>query len=265
MKGTILEKIIDIKRGRVRTLKQHANIPKLMADARAARAKAGEHRFRNALSDLARINLIAEFKRASPSKGVINDRLDPIPAAVSYKNGGACAISVLTEEDFFYGSLDDLRVIRDTVDLPILRKDFFIDEFQIYEAAEAGADAILLIVAVLTEGKLMNFLQLAQDGLGMDALVEVHTWSEMEMAKRIGANIIGVNNRDLRSFTVDRELAIRLRPSIPADRIVVAESGIRNGADIARLRDAGVDAILVGETLMRAHDPAAVLRGLLAG
>jgi Indole-3-glycerol phosphate synthase len=263
MKGTILEKIIDIKRGRVRTLKQHANIPKLMADARAARAKAGEHRFRNALSDLARINLIAEFKRASPSKGVINDRLDPIPAAVSYKNGGACAISVLTEEDFFYGSLDDLRVIRDTVDLPILRKDFFIDEFQIYEAAEAGADAILLIVAVLTEGKLMNFLQLAQDGLGMDALVEVHTWSEMEMAKRIGANIIGVNNRDLKTFKVSLDVSRELIQQKPANALMIAESGISTKDEIVELRTLGFDGFLVGETLMRAGDAKETLEALM--
>jgi len=262
MKGTILEKIIDIKRGRVRTLKQHANIPKLMADARAARAKAGEHRFRNALSDLARINLIAEFKRASPSKGVINDRLDPIPAAVSYKNGGACAISVLTEEDFFYGSLDDLRVIRDTVDLPILRKDFFIDEFQIYEAAEAGADAILLIVAVLTEGKLMNFLQLAQDGLGMDALVEVHTWSEMEMAKRVGANIIGVNNRDLKTFNVSLDVSRDLIQQKPANALMIAESGISTRDEIVELRTLGFDGFLVGETLMRAGDAKETLEAL---
>jgi len=263
MKGTILEKIIDIKRGRVRTLKQHANIPKLMADARAARAKAGEHRFRNALSDLARINLIAEFKRASPSKGVINDRLDPIPAAVSYKNGGACAISVLTEEDFFYGSLDDLRVIRDTVDLPILRKDFFIDEFQIYEAAEAGADAILLIVAVLTEGKLMNFLQLAQDGLGMDALVEVHTWSEMEMAKRVGANIIGVNNRDLKTFNVSLDVSRDLIQQKPANALMIAESGISTRDEIVELRTLGFDGFLVGETLMRAGDAKETLDALI--
>ena len=263
MKGTILEKIIDIKRGRVRTLKQHANIPKLMADARAARAKAGEHRFRNALSDLARINLIAEFKRASPSKGVINDRLDPIPAAVSYKNGGACAISVLTEEDFFYGSLDDLRVIRDTVDLPILRKDFFIDEFQIYEAAEAGADAILLIVAVLTEGKLMNFLQLAQDGLGMDALVEVHTWSEMEMAKRVGANIIGVNNRDLKTFKVSLDVSRDLIQQKPANALMIAESGISTRDEIVELRTLGFDGFLVGETLMRAGDAKETLEALI--
>ena len=263
MKGTILEKIIDIKRGRVRTLKQHANIPKLMADARAARAKAGEHRFRNALSDLARINLIAEFKRASPSKGVINDRLDPIPAAVSYKNGGACAISVLTEEDFFYGSLDDLRVIRDTVDLPILRKDFFIDEFQIYEAAEAGADAILLIVAALTEGKLMNFLQLAQDGLGMDALVEVHTWSEMEMAKRVGANIIGVNNRDLKTFKVSLDVSRELIQQKPANALMIAESGISTKDEIVELRTLGFDGFLVGETLMRAGDAKETLEALM--
>jgi len=263
MKGTILEKIIDIKRGRVRTLKQKTDIAKLMNDARAVRVKAGEHRFRDALSDLSRINLIAEYKRASPSKGVINDQLDPIPASVNYKNGGACAISVLTEEDFFYGSLDDLRAIRNTVDLPILRKDFFIDEFQIYEAAEAGADAILLIIAALTEGKLMNFLHLAQDGLGMDALVEVHTWSEMEIAKQVGANIIGVNNRDLKTFSVSLDVSRELIQQKPANALMIAESGISTRDEIVELRTLGFDGFLVGETLMRAGDATQALEALI--
>jgi indole-3-glycerol phosphate synthase len=263
MNGTILEKIIDIKRARVRTLKQTTDISKLIDDARAVRAKAGEHRFRDALSDPARINLIAEFKRASPSRGVINDQLDPIPAAVNYKNGGACAISVLTEEDFFYGSLDDLRAIRDTVDLPILRKDFFVDEFQIYEAAEAGADAVLLIVAALTEGKLINFLRLAHDELGMDALVEVHTWSEMEMTKRVGAKIIGINNRNLKTFDVSLNVSRELIQQKPANALMITESGISTKEEIAELRSLGFDGFLVGETLMRAGDAKQTLEALI--
>jgi indole-3-glycerol phosphate synthase len=263
MKGTILERIIDIKRGRVRTLKQATDVAQLINDARAVRVGAGKHRFRESLSDLSRINLIAEFKRASPSKGVINELLDPIPASVNYKNGGACAISVLTEEDFFYGSLADLRAIRNAVDLPILQKDFFIDEFQIYEAAEAGADAILLIVAALTEGKLIDFLRLAQDELGMDALVEVHTWSEMEIAKQIGANIIGVNNRDLKTFEVSLNVSRDLIQQKPANALMIAESGISTRDEIVELRTLGFDGFLVGETLMRAGDATRALEELV--
>jgi len=171
---------------------------------------------------------------------------------------------VLTDAPFFGGALADLELARASCKLPVLRKDFIVDPYQIAEARAAGADAVLLIVAALDGGTLGRLLTFAR-ALKLDVLVEAHDEAEVGRAVAVGADIIGVNNRDLRSFTVDRELAIRLRPSIPADRIVVAESGIRNGADIARLRDAGVDAILVGETLMRAHDPAAVLRGLLAG
>jgi len=263
MSGTILEQIIGIKRGRVRTLKEKTDVSKLMNDARAVRASTGAHKFREALSDLSRINLIAEFKRASPSKGVINELMDPIPAAVNYKNGGACAISVLTEEDFFYGSLDDLRAIRNAVDLPILRKDFFIDEFQIYEAAAAGADAILLIVAALTEGKLMNFLELAENELGIDALVEVHTWSEMEIAKQIGARLIGVNNRDLKTFKVSLDVSRDLIQQKPANALMITESGISTKDEIIELRTLGFDGFLVGETLMRSGDPKEMLEALI--
>jgi indole-3-glycerol phosphate synthase len=171
---------------------------------------------------------------------------------------------VLTDEPFFAGRLTDLQPARAAAGLPVLRKDFIVDPYQIAEAIAAGADAILLIVAALDDASLAKLLNLTR-ALRMDALVEAHDADEVARAVGVGAEIIGVNNRDLRTFTVDRELAIRLRPSIPADRIVVAESGIRDGADVARLREAGVDAILVGETLMRAPDPAAALRGLLAG
>ena len=180
----------------------------------------------------------------------------------AYAAGGASALSVLTDVPFFGGRLGDLEPARVASGLPVLRKDFIVDPYQILEAAAAGADAILLIVAALDDTTMMELLGMAR-ATGLDVLVEAHDQDEVERAVEAGAQIIGINNRDLRTFTVDRELAARLRPSVPADRIVVAESGIRDAADVARLRDAGVDAILVGETLMRAPDPAAALRGLL--
>ena len=210
------------------------------------------------------IACIAEFKRRSPSAGWINEKADLETTVRAYAAGGASALSVLTDEPFFGGRLGDLKPASAASGLPVLRKDFIVDPYQVAEAIAAGADAILLIVAALDDRMLARLLSLAR-GFKMDALVETHDEQEVARAVAAGAEIIGINNRDLRTFNVDRELAARLRPSIPADRIVVAESGIRNAADVARLRDAGVDAILVGETLMRAPDPAAALRGLLAG
>lgn len=259
MKGTILKKIIDTKRARLESVNRATDRARLVAEAHAVRARSRPHRFRDALADPSRINLIAEFKRASPSKGVINDSLDPATAAANYSAGGAAAISVLTEEDFFKGSLDDLRAIKGSVDLPILRKDFMIDEFQIYEAAEAGADAILLIVAALTEEDLKDLLRLAQDELKMDAVVEVHTAEEMEIAKRIGAGIIGVNNRDLRTFDVSLDVSRRLIAEKPAGSLMIAESGITSKEEIVELRLLGFDGFLVGETLMRSGDPRQIL------
>ena len=209
------------------------------------------------------IACIAEFKRRSPSAGWINEKADLETQVRAYAAGGASALSVLTDEPFFGGRLDDLRPAGAASGLPVLRKDFLVDTYQVAEAIAAGADAILLIVAALDDATLRDLLRIAKE-LSLDALVEAHDEAEVARAVAAGAQIIGINNRDLRTFNVDRELAIRLRSSIPPDRIVVAESGIRDAADVARLRDAGVDAILVGETLMRAPDPAAALRGLLA-
>jgi indole-3-glycerol phosphate synthase len=207
---------------------------------------------------------IAEFKRKSPSAGWINETADLETTVRAYRAGGASAVSVLTNEPFFAGRLADLAPARAASALAVLRKDFIIDPYQICEAAAAGADAILLIVAALGDAELAELLATAR-AMRLDVLVEAHDATEVTRAVAAGAHIIGINNRDLRTFTVDRELAARLRPSIPVDRIVVAESGIRDATDVARLRDAGIDAILVGETLMRAPDPAAALRGLLAG
>lgn len=219
---------------------------------------------RDALRATGRIACIAEYKRRSPSAGWINEKADLETTVRAYAAGGASALSVLTDEPFFAGRLGDLKPAGAASGLPVLRKDFIVDPYQIAEAIAAGADAILLIVAALDDAALARLLHLARV-CKMDVLVEAHDEGEVQRAVAFGAEIIGINNRDLRTFKVDRDLAIRLRPTIPADRIVVAESGIRDAADVARLREAGVDAMLVGETLMRAPDPAAALRGLLGG
>jgi len=210
-----------------------------------------------------RVTCIAEFKRRSPSAGWIREGAAPADLARRYAGAGAAALSVLTDEPFFGGSLEDLAAARAAVTLPILRKDFVVDPYQIAEARAAGADAVLLIVGALGEGEIAALLAAAAH-YGVDALVEAHDAAETRRAVRAGAAAIGINNRDLRTFTVDRELAVRLRADVPPDRVVVAESGIRDAGDVARLRAAGVDAMLVGETLMRAPDPGAALAALLA-
>ena len=179
-----------------------------------------KYRLRDALQKN-QINIIAEIKRASPSKGVINDEIDVAEVARNYENGGACAISVLTEEDRFKGSLDDLKTARNAVNLPILRKDFIFDEFQIYEAADAGADVILLIAAMLDDKDLANLYRLAEEILGLDALIEIHTLEELERVKKIGAKIIGVNNRDLHSFKVSLDVSRELSQKRRAPQLYV--------------------------------------------
>ena len=209
------------------------------------------------------ISLIAEMKRSSPSKGPIRPGASVSEVVRAYQEAGARAVSVLTESEFFGGSLDDLVEARAACDLPLLRKDFVVDEYQLLEARAAGADAILLIVSALSDLDLAALLGATRE-LGLEALVEAHDADEVARAVAAGAGIIGINNRDLRTFTVDRELAARLRPRVPDERVIVAESGIRDAGDVGRLRAAGIDAILVGETLMRAPDPTAALRALLA-
>ena len=208
------------------------------------------------------VTCIAEHKRRSPSAGWIREGSDVVEIARAYAGAGAAALSVLTDEPFFGGSLDDLRRARGAAPIPILRKDFMVDRYQVLEARAAGADAILIIVSALVDAEISALLAAAREA-GLDALVEVHDRAELDRALALGANIVGINNRDLRTFTLDRELAIRLRALVPPDRVVVAESGIRDAADVERLRAAGVDAMLVGETLMRAPDPGVALAALL--
>jgi len=209
------------------------------------------------------LGVIAEVKKASPSKGLIREDFDPVGIARTYEKNGAAAISVLTEERFFQGHREHLEAIRQAVDLPILRKDFLIDSYQIVEARAWGADAVLLIVAILEDALLREMLD-AAEACGLDVLVETHDESELERAADAGATIIGINNRDLRTFVTTLATAERLRPLVPAGAIAVAESGIHSRADIVRLRDAGFTSFLVGESLMRAPDPGEKLRELLS-
>jgi indole-3-glycerol phosphate synthase len=215
---------------------------------------------RGALADGLGINIIAEFKRRSPSKGIIREAADARTTAQEYERGGAAAVSVLTEADYFDGSLDDLSLVRQTTKLPILRKDFIVDEYQLYESAAGEADALLLIVATLSDFDLAKLRKVTEEELGMDALVEVHTRDEMQRAIQAGANIIGVNNRSLATFAVSLETSIELAASAPAQTTMVSESGIETIDDINRLRAAGYHGFLIGETLMRAEHPARLLR-----
>jgi len=218
--------------------------------------------FAAALARSDRVNVIAEFKRRSPSRGTIREDLHPVGVAQAYEVAGAAALSVLTEEAFFGGSLDDLHEARSATELPTLQKDFVLDPYQIWEASFAGADAVLLIAGILSDAELRALLAAADDA-GLDALVEVHAADELRRALGAGAYLLGVNNRDLRSMEVRLETALELAPLLPADVLAVAESGIRSGAAVRRLRDAGYGAVLVGEHLMLSADPGAALGELI--
>ncbi len=279
-----LEEIIGRKRLRVEEAKAKRPLEALRARALAVRATSEPHALERALLAEGPTNVIAEIKRASPSKGLISEHLDPGRQARAYTRGGAAAISVVTEQDYFLGSLDDLRAVRASSTLPILRKDFVSDSYQVYETAEAGADALLLIVAALDDAQLRELLRLAQDELGMDALVEVHTVDEMRRARSCGARIIGVNNRDLRSFEVSLDVSVELarevnknfkswrqavgsesgvKPPHSKEVLLVSESGLNSGLDLRRLQALGFRAFLIGETLMLSEDPEATLRALI--
>jgi indole-3-glycerol phosphate synthase len=223
--------------------------------------RAGRRAFRAAL-EARRRAIVAEVKKASPSKGVIRADFDPLQIAGSYARNGAAAISVLTEERYFQGHIDYLAAIRAAVDVPLLRKDFVFDPYQLYEARAFGADAVLLIVAILAEPALRELLWLAEE-LNLTALVEVHDEAELECAVRCGARLLGVNNRDLRTFHTTLATTERLMPAVPPGALVIAESGIDSVEDIVRLERAGVHAFLIGEALMRAADPGARLAELI--
>jgi indole-3-glycerol phosphate synthase len=228
-----------------------ASPPRGFADAVVARIAAGHSA------------VIAEIKKASPSKGVIRAEFDPAAIARSYETGGAACLSVLTDVDFFQGSDDYLQQARAACALPVLRKDFVIDAYQLHEARLLGADCVLLIVAALDDRQLSEFAFIAEE-LGMDVLVEVHDMDELERALPVPARLLGVNNRNLRTFEVSLDNTLALKDVVPADRVLVTESGILAPADVTLMRNAGVNAFLVGEAFMRAPDPGTALRHLFA-
>ena len=252
---TFLEEILELKQKRVAEAKSKIQNLK-------SKIQRSPHLLRQALQNQDKINIIAEIKRASPSKGIINDKIDVSEVARNYELGGACAISVLTEEDKFKGSLNDLITARNVVEIPILRKDFFFDEFQIYEAKDAGADVILLIVAMLDDDNLLRLHRLAEVELGLDALVEVHTLAELERAKAINAKIIGVNNRDLHSFKVSLDVSRQLIKHAPKDALMICESGLSTKNEILEMHKLGFSGFLIGETLMKSGDVVEELRKL---
>ncbi len=257
-----LTEIIELKKKRLEIVKQNCDFDELKKSAIARREWSEKFRLQTALRRN-QINIIAEIKRASPSKGVINDKIDVAETARNYETGGACAISVLTEEDKFKGSLEDLKTARNAVNLPILRKDFILDEFQIYEAAEAGADVILLIAAMLDDEVLQKLYRVAEN-LGLDVLVEVHNLEELERAKKTEAKIIGVNNRDLHTFKVSLDVSRELIKHAPENCLMIAESGISTKDEILDLRELGFSGFLIGETLMRSGNVENELRELTA-
>ena len=220
--------------------------------------------FRAALAHGGGLNVIAECKRRSPSKGVLRRRYDPAAIAAAYERAGAAALSVLTEPAFFDGDLEHLRAVRAAVGLPLLRKDFVVDPYQVWEARAAGADAVLLIVGALEQPALVDLLGTAKEA-GLDALVKVHDECELDRALEAGADLVGVNNRDLRTLKVDLDTSHRLASRLPAGLVAVAESGLRRAADLRELQSRGYRAFLIGERFMAAEDPGAALGALLAG
>ncbi|HEY0077506.1 MAG TPA: indole-3-glycerol phosphate synthase TrpC [Pyrinomonadaceae bacterium] len=258
-----LDRIIADKRRRLARARGEKSLELLRDEARRARSLAPAHALRAALEGKERVHIIAEIKRASPSKGTVRETVVPSELARAYAGGGAAAISILTEEDHFRGSLADLSEVRQMVALPLLRKDFIFDEYQVHEAAAAGADALLLIVAALDADALLRLRRLAEEDLRMDALVEVHTSEELHRAVDAGATLVGVNNRNLQTFDVSLETSLQLASQAPTGTLLVSESGISTAADIRRLRSHGYKGFLVGETLMRSEDPAEALSALI--
>src|SRR5438477_8853288 len=266
MMANILSEILDRKREVVTRVRADRAAQDFRDRGLAIRANVTPHRMLRALeSKSGGVNIIAEFKRRSPSAGTIRNDLSATDVATRYERGGACAISVLTDEHSFGGSILDLAVIRESTALPLLCKDFIIDEIQIYEAAAVGADAVLLIAAALNDAALTKLRATAEDELGLDAVVEVHTSEELRRAVAAGATVIGVNNRDLRTFRTSLGTSERLIAEAPRDRVMISESGLQTPASLRHLRALGFRGFLVGEALMRACDPEAALRDFIAG
>jgi indole-3-glycerol phosphate synthase len=256
--GTVLDRILEARRAEVEHRKKVLPLTALKYGVKAATPLRD---FSAALSG-AGLHIIAELKPASPSAGVLRDPFEPVELARSLQSAGAAALSVLTEGEFFRGSLKNLRDARQAVELPVLRKDFIFDDWQVWEARANDADCFLLIVAALADGQLLELLATGRE-LGMEALVEVHTRAELERALAAGARLIGVNNRDLRNLEVRLETSFELIDEVPEDCIAVCESGLRTHDDLLKLRSAGFDAFLIGEVLMLASDPAGALAKLV--
>jgi len=257
----ILERIVAVKREEIAAAKARRSEPSLRAAAEARRDARGFEaalRRRVAAGDAA---VIAEVKKASPSKGVLREHFVPAEIAASYERGGAACLSVLTDVQFFQGSAAYLEQARAACTLPVLRKDFMVDPYQVYEARTMGADCILLIVACLDDAQMAD-LEAQALALAMDVLVEVHDGAELDRALRLKTPLVGINNRNLRSFEVSLDTTLGLLARVPADRMLVTESGILGRADVQRMRGAGVHAFLVGEAFMRAADPGAALAEL---
>jgi indole-3-glycerol phosphate synthase len=257
---SVLDAILARTRERVACEQQRRPLGALHESVRLAPAA---RPFATALAREGRVSVIAEHKRRSPSRGPIREDLAPGDVARRYEAAGAVALSVLTDEPHFGGRLEHLVEARANVALPVLRKDFVVDPWQVWEARAAGADAVLLIVAALGDPELRGLLGATRDA-GLEALVEVHDRPELDRALAAGARVVGVNNRDLRTLAVSLDTSLAIAPAIPDDVVAVAESGLRTGAEIRRLRDAGFDAFLVGESLMSAPDPGAALAALVA-
>jgi len=262
LEENILTKIIDKKRVRLEHLKQTTPLSEAEVSRNAPGRSLTLRSFFDALARTDRLNFIAEIKKASPSKGLLREQFDPLEIGIEYESNGAAAISVLTEEDHFQGSLEHLKRVRQNCSPPILRKDFVFDAYQIYEAAAARADAILLIVAALDRQMLFQLQEVAHR-TGLDALVEVHNLQELKMALDCEARIIGINNRDLNTFKVDLHTTLQLAPHVPDPVILVSESGINTPDDIRILRDVGCDAFLIGELFMKSPHPGKALRDLM--
>ena len=254
----ILAKIVAAKRVEL----EKTTVSRNDLEQRAHQVASGRRDFRSAIQRTDLPAIIAEIKRGSPSKGILAKYCDPLSLAKEYQRGGAACLSVLTDRDFFRGSLEDLRAAKAAVSLPVLRKDFTIDEHHVIEAAAWGADAILLIAAILNEKEIRRFRDLAQE-FGMCSLVEVHNEEELKVALGAGADVVGVNNRDLRSFTVTLETSLRLADAIPDCVTKVSESGIHCSSDLERLHKAGFNAFLIGEHLMKSDSPAQAIQSLL--
>jgi indole-3-glycerol phosphate synthase len=255
----ILTKIIEEKRRGVERAQKDVPLHELKEKAQGLFIKSS---FKKNVSRKGHINLIAEIKKTSPSKGIIRGDFNPLKIALTYQASGASALSVLTDERFFDGKLEYLKMIKERVTIPLLRKDFIIDEYQVYESALNGADAILLIAHILTQEELNRYFSIAKE-LGMDVLVEVHNEEEVEKAVNSSASIIGINNRDFSNFEVDINKTQRLIRLIPENKIIVSESGIESYEQVMFLKSLGVSAVLIGETFMRADNIAEKVRELM--